>query len=501
VSRGAAIAAERRAGLLVPLFALRGARERGIGEIGDLPAFCRWLAAAGHGLLQLLPIVEMSLGERSPYAAMSAFAIDPIYLSLDDAEHPVAVDDAIDYDGVRAAKRRALEASFAAFVADDATRSAAFQAFRARAAHWLEDYALFRACQERHGGRPWTEWDPPLREREPTALAAARAALARECLFHEYGQWLAAEQWSAARAAAEAVGVRLKGDLPFMVAANSADVWARQDEFALDVTLGAPPDAYNAEGQDWGLPVCRWDVMARNGFAWLRARAARAAELFDAFRIDHVVGFYRQYTIRAGGRRGFVPEDEGEQLALGERLLTALVEAAGPARVIGEDLGVVPPFVRRSLTRLGIPGYRVLRWEDDAGVFRDPVRWPALSVATTGTHDTSALATWWEEELDPAARRAFAAVPVFAPLRDEGATFTPAVHEALLDGLYAAASALVVLPFPDAYGGRERINVPATVGSANWSYRVPRALARLDAPESVALGARLRALAERHGRR
>src|SRR5262249_25488856 len=137
---------------------------------------------------------------------------------------------------------------------------------------------------------------------------------------------------------------------------------------------------------------------------------------------------------------------------------------------------------------------------DDAGVFRDPVRWPALSVATTGTHDTSALATWWEKELDPAARRALAAVPIFAPLRDAGATFTPAVHEALLDGLYAAGSALVVLPFPDAYGGRERINVPATVGPANWSYRVPRALARLDAAESIALGTRLRALAGRHGR-
>jgi 4-alpha-glucanotransferase len=497
VSRGAAFAAERRAGLLVPLFALRGAGERGIGEIGDLPAFCRWLAAAGHGLLQLLPIVEMSLGERSPYAAMSAFAIDPIYLSLDGVEHPAGPDDAIDYDGVRAAKRRTLEASFATFDA----QSESFVAFRAREAHWLDDYALFRACQERHGARPWTEWEPALRDHEPSAVAAARATLARECLFHEYGQWLAAEQWGAARAAAAAVGVHLKGDLPFIVSANSADVWARQDEFALDVTLGAPPDAFNAEGQDWGLPVCRWDVMATNGFGWLRARAARAAGLFDAFRIDHVVGFYRQYTIRAGGRRGFVPDDEDEQLALGERLLTALADAAGPARVIGEDLGVVPPFVRRSLGRLGIPGYRVLRWEDDAGAFRDPARWPAVSVATTGTHDTSALATWWEGELDPAARRALAAVPVFAGLRAAGATFTPAVHAALLDGLYAAGSALVVLPFPDAYGGRERINVPATVGRANWGYRVPRTLARLDGPESVALGARLRALAERHGRR
>jgi len=152
------------------------------------------------------------------------------------------------------------------------------------------------------------------------------------------------------------------------------------------------------------------------------------------------------------------------------------------------------------LARLGIPGYRVLRWEDDAGVFRDPAAYPVHSVATTGTHDTSSLAAWWEDELRDDARRALARVSAFAPLAGASATFTPAVHAGLLDGLYAAASDLVVLPLPDAYGGRERINVPATVGPANWGYRMPWAVEELAGGAAEALADRLRALAERHER-
>jgi 4-alpha-glucanotransferase len=503
----------RAAGVVVPLFAFRRDRERGIGEIGDLAGFCRWLAGAGQRVLQLLPIGEMPAGERSPYSAMSAFAIDPIYVSLDAVpdlagEETAAAaprpSDGVDYDTVRASKRAALERAFRRFVAAEwragSARAAAFRRFRDAEAGWLADYALFRACQDRDPGRPWTAWEPGLRDRAPAALADAAAALADERLFHEYVQWIAAEQWAAARAAANALGVRLEGDLPFAVGVDSADVWSRPDEFARDVTLGAPPDAFSPDGQAWGLPVYRWDVMARNGFDWLRRRSARAAALFDAFRIDHIVGLYRQWTVAPGGTGGFVPADEGEQLALGERLLGVVREAARGTGVVGEDLGVVPPFVRRSLARLEVPGYRVLRWETDDGVFRDPATYPPRSVATTGTHDTSALATWWADELDDAGRRALAAVPAFASLRGAGARFTPAVHEALLDGLYAARSELVVVPFPDVYGGRERINVPATVGSANWGYRLPWTLEELDGPAGAALAARLDARARRHAR-
>jgi 4-alpha-glucanotransferase len=464
----------------------------------------------------------MAPGERSPYAAMSAFAMDPLYVSLTDVEdfaaaggeaalaaaERVALAAArarpdIDYDGVRALKRHALEIAHARFVAAEwqagSARAEAFRRFREAEAEWLADYALFRACQERAPGRTWQGWEPALRDREPAALAAARHALAPGILFHEYVQWLAAEQWGAARRTAAATGVWLAGDLPFVVAPHSADAWARRDEFALDVRLGAPPDTF-ADGQDWGLPVCRWDVMARGDFAWLRARVAHAAVMFDAFRVDHVVGLYRQWVIPPGGQGAFVPAEEADQAALGDRLLRVALDAARGAEVIAEDLGVIPPFVRRSLAALDLPGYRVMRWEEKDGAYRDPRDYPRRSVATSGTHDTSTLAVWWEEELTPERRQALAAAASFAALADAGPRFTPAVHAALLDALYAAGSELVVLPFQDAYGGRERINVPATVGTTNWAYRLPWTVEELAGPAGAGLRDQLRALAARHGR-
>ena len=168
---------------------------------------------------------------------------------------------------------------------------------------------------------------------------------------------------------------------------------------------------------------------------------------------------------------------------------------------MAEDLGAVPDFVRRSLTALGVAGYRILRWEEEGGAFRDPVDYPVLSIAASGTHDTSSLATWWESELGEAGRRALAAVPSFAPLDGAPAAWTPAVHAALLDGLYGAGSKLVVLPFPDVYGGRERINTPATTGPQNWSYRLPWTLRELrDGDAGRELASCLSQLAARHRR-
>jgi 4-alpha-glucanotransferase len=514
----------REAGILVPLFSLRGSQGWGIGEIGDVGEACTWLASAGQRVFQLLPIAEMGAGERSPYGAVSAFALDPIHLTLEAVDEFAAAGGEaalrpaeraqldrirttteLDYDGVRTVKRRALELAFAHFSANESAtnseRGRAFRRFREAEASWLDDYTLFRAAQDRRPGRAWMDWETPLRDRVPAALAEEARVTERERLYHAYVQWVAAEQWQDARRRATAAGVRLKGDFPFMVSRNSADVWARQLEFEPDGSLGAPPDQFNTEGQDWDLPVPRWEVMERTGYAWLRARAARMAALFDSFRIDHVVGFYRMWVIRRPATPVFVPREPDAQLARGEELLRAVLDASTGAEVMAEDLGVIPDFVRHSLTALGIPGYRVLRWEEDHGMFRDPAAYPPLSVALSGTHDTSSLATWWEDELDDAGRHALAAVSSFAKLAGVPAKFTPAVHAALLDGLYGAGSKLVVLPFPDVYGGRERINTPATVGASNWGYRVPWTLRELrESRDGGELAERLRDLAARHRR-
>jgi 4-alpha-glucanotransferase len=210
---------------------------------------------------------------------------------------------------------------------------------------------------------------------------------------------------------------------------------------------------------------------------------------------------YRTYD-RTGAPESegrFTPEGEPAQTALGEEMMAIFSEGA---RLIAEDLGTVPDFVRRSLTRCGVPGYRVLRWEreweEPGQPWRDPERWPALSVATSGTHDTESLAEWFEA-LGPEERAAFLALPQLAPLRARAAErFDDGVRDAVLDLLYRSGSDLALLPFQDALGARERVNVPGTVNDENWTYRMPMDVAQLALDRATS--ERLRGLAARGGR-
>ena len=263
----------RRAGVLLPLFSARSSRSWGIGEIGDVGVFASWLRDAGLRTWLMLPINEMSAGQHSPYSAMTAMAIDPIYISVPDVDDYAALGgdrvlDAtlrdeieavrsaprIEWDRVRALKMHALRLSFTRFDRDEwsaqTPRAQAFQTWVVSQAWWVEDYALFRALHTYHGERPWWEWEEGNRTHRPDAIVQARQALVREVRFAQYLQWVADEQWRVARR--EAGDVMLLGDLPFMVSADSADVWARQQAFDLTASIGVPPDAFSASGQDWG---------------------------------------------------------------------------------------------------------------------------------------------------------------------------------------------------------------------------------------------------------
>jgi 4-alpha-glucanotransferase len=508
----------RRAGVVIPLFSIRaGGRDWGLGEIPDLARFAEWAARAGLRVVQILPVNEPAGGQASPYAARTAFGIDPTYIALDDVEdfhaaggvaaltpgsrarlEAARASASVRWEDLRAVKAEALHRAFVHFAANEhgTARSAALEAYAEEESDWLEEYALFAAIHAEHGSTGWLDWPAPLRDRHPPALAEARTRLRDRIAEQRYIQWLADVQWRAARKDAEAHGVELMGDLPFLVAGDSADIWSRAEEFRLDLSVGVPPDAFSEEGQDWGLPVFRWDVIAHGGFAWMRARGRRAAELYGLFRVDHVVGLYRTFY-RLGqkpvavGPGKFTPDTEPEQIRLGEHLLQLLDgrHEGGGRRVIAEDLGTVPDFVRASLDRLGIPGYRVLRWEKDGAVFRDPAAWPALSIATTGTHDTESLAEWYDG-LKAAERRALLAiVPTSAP------HFNDAVRDAILECVYRSGSDLVLVPFQDFFGARERINVPGTVSADNWTYRMPVELGAVGGTTGLA------ALAERAGRR
>jgi 4-alpha-glucanotransferase len=516
----------RRAGLLIPLFSLRSAQSWGIGEIGDIAAAARWLESAGLSLLQLLPINELPLREASPYSSLSAMAIDPQYLTLNAVEDFAALggergleaelradlerlraEPAVNYAGVRRLKHLVLRRAYERFRDTDlrrgSDRARAFQAFTEDEAWWLADYALFRALHERMRPRPWTEWPEALRTHDPVALDAARAELADDVRYRQYLQWQASEQWHAARAAAEPV--TLFGDLPFMVALDSADVWARQREFRLDASLGVPPDAFSETGQDWKLPVYKWDVIADNGFAWLRQRGRRNAELFGGFRVDHLVGFYRTFWRKLDDGTGpgwFTPADEPAQTALGERVLRLFQESG--AEIVAEDLGLVPDFVRVSLTRLSVPGCKVFRWERQwhapGQPFVDPLTYPALSVATSGTHDTEPMVTWWEEAPDDERATALAISLVADRLGEAGRraalesrTLAPATRDAFVELLIASNSDLVIVPVGDIFGWADRINTPATVNDRNWTWRMPWPNERLAfEPDAVAAVKRLR---------
>lgn len=487
----------RHAGVLLPLFSTESTRSWGIGDIGDLVPMGRWLSRAGINVWLMLPLNEMSPGQHSPYSAMTAMAVDPIYVCLPEVDDFAALggeawlspsDRAvlaevraaprIAYDAVRALKSRALRAAFERFEHEDlrvrSPRAAAFLEFVAAQAWWLEDYALFRALHAAHDERPWWEWDEGVRTHRLDAIKAARESLASEVRFHQYVQWQADRQWQAARTAA---GVALYGDLPFMVGIDSADVWARQHAFRFDATIGVPPDAFSATGQDWGLPVYRWDVIAADDYEWIRQRARRSADMFRGFRIDHLVGLYRTYAIPAdGSERVFLPPDQPSQIAQGETLVKLFMEAG--ARVVAEDLGTVPDFVRASITKLRVPGYRVLRWErewDRPGhPFRDPATYPSLSVATTGTHDTESLAEWWQTASE-ADRRALAHLPGLRErvLTVESGSYGQAERDALVELVYRSASDLALFPIQDLFGWHDRINTPATVNHDNWSWRLP----------------------------
>ena len=488
--------AGRHAGALVPLFSIPSSESWGVGEIADLPILARWMHDAGLSVLQLLPVNEMGEGQTSPYSALSSMAIDPIYISmrqlpeflawggesaLDDDELDrlavVRAAGSVDYRTVRELKTRCLREAFETFWSDSwkqgTARAADMRAYVEREHWWLNDYALFRALHDENHHRYWLEWEPSLRDRNPAALEQARRRLEHEILYYSWVQWVASEQWKKARAACD--GLAILGDFPFMVSGDSADVWARQDQFRLDASVGVPPDAFSETGQDWGLPVYQWDVIQRTGYEWIRTRVRRSADLFDGFRIDHLVGFYRTFVRETDGRTYFVPSEERAQRAQGERLLPIFRE--GGASIIAEDLGIVPEFVRESLTSHAVPGLKVLRWERQwetpGRPFKDLSQYPALSVAISSTHDTETLAEWWDGA-DGEERLGVVELPALveaAVQTDE--TYSDRLRDALIETLYRAGSDLVLLPLQDIFGWYDRINVPAVVSEHNWTWRLP----------------------------
>ncbi len=489
----------RRAGIVIPLFSIRSGEGWGIGEIADIPRFAAWARRAGFSVLQLLPVNEASGADASPYAAASAFALDPAYLSLDSCEDFVAaggrsalspdararLDAAtsaklVDWNAVRELKREGVRLAFAAFLRNDwekqTPRARELSAFMKQNRAWLDDYALYRVWHDQFQ-KSWTEWPTGPRERDPATIDKAREEHGEALLRTKWVQWQLNSQWKKARREASDGGIELMGDLPFVVGVDSADVWSNRELFRLDQRVGTPPDPSSPDGQDWGLPVYNWPALQANDFAWIRSRSIRAGTLFSLYRVDHVVGFYRTYYRSADGKdRGFTPSNEGAQLSLGQKLVRIMSHWG---EVVAEDLGAMPAFLRPSLERLGVAGYRVLRWEKDERGFLPPETWPAAAVATNATHDTETTAEWFDS-LSEEDRKALQKLPGFEWL-DPKQKFDDRVRDGFLRLVYGAPSTLALVLFQDAMGSRERINRPGTTDPANWSYRAGKTIDELNA--------------------
>ena len=559
----------RIAGILAPLFALRTDDDLGIGDVEALRQFIDWAAGIGFKLVQLLPINETGR-DNSPYNAISSVAIEPTTLHLapgspedltqEDFEAVLATFDLnklrrgnVNYRRVRKLKGALLESAFAHFkqrTANDPTAAQPFDDFCREQASWLDDYALFRALMEKNRGHEtWDRW-----REEHRSLGAAHAWLQAQgptrreefetrMRFFRYVQWIAHEQWSATKHYAEERGVALMGDIPFGVSYYSVDVFARPNEFALDWSGGAPPEPYFKDdeftqkwGQNWGIPLYRWDVMRVKNFDWWRQRVRGVRNLFHVFRIDHVLGFYRIYAFpwRPTRNKEFLPLDRDEMLQRtggkaphfaprddstaenceaskreGEEYLRVVLEEAGATRVVGEDLGTVPKYVRPSLHSLGIAGFKIPQWEDYNGRVTPGSEYERLSVATYATHDHKPLRLLWEEAFEkPAAtreqsRRELEKIAFFAEMgpRDGTIEFGKDFYPRFMRALFACNSWLVIVMITDLLARRDRFNTPGMATSSNWTRRMGQTAKQLQINRSVKRKMRLvRQLLQETGR-
>jgi 4-alpha-glucanotransferase len=555
------------AGVLTPLFALRREDDFGIGDVAALREFIDWAAEVGFRLVQLLPINETG-GDNSPYNAISAMAIEPTTLYLapgspkdltrEDFDAALADVDlaklrhgSVNYRRVKELKRRLLEKAFSRFSEGaDEDRRSAFRKFDGEEASWLEDYALFRALmEENRNSEAWDKWRPNHRTIEKARLwlrdlpQDRQATFAARQNFFRYVQWIAHEQWRELKAYAAQHGVAVMGDIPFGVSYYSADVFARPDEFVLDWYGGAPPEPYFKDdeftqkwGQNWGIPLYRWEAMRGNNFEWWRQRVRSVKRTFHLFRIDHVLGFYRLYAFpwrptrnkqflsldwdemlaRTGGRAPhFAPCDDSTSENCeanrreGEEYLRVVLEESGSTRVIGEDLGTVPDYIRPNLRSLGIAGFKIPHWEVHHERVTPGNEYERISVATYATHDHKPLRKLWEEAVEHPtstsgqARAELNKIAEFAQIHAEGEAINFGTHffPAVMEALFKCESWIAVVMLTDLLRRKYRFNVPGTAARANWTRRMQRTIAQLRNSQRERARMRLiRELLEKTGR-
>lgn len=469
----------RASGVLLHPTSLPG--RYGIGELGEEAArFIDFLVRSRQRIWQVLPLGPTSYGD-SPYQAFSAFAGNPLLISLsqlvkdgwlshdDLASAPDFPADAVDFGWVLSWKKPLLRRAFEVFETSANLKSRQeFQAFTSRQASWLLDFARFMAFKEHFEGKAWGEWDPAIRARRPDALEALSEELATEIRFHQFLQFVFFRQWGAIKAYANSRGIEVMGDIPIFVAYDSADVWANPELFHLDeeghatVVAGVPPDYFSETGQLWGNPLYRWDVMREEGYRWWIQRMAKALALYDLIRVDHFRGFEAYWEVPAGEETAV----NGRWVeAPGAELFETLAQELGSLPIVAEDLGVITPAVEALRDRFGFPGMKILQFafSDPHNAYL-PHNFTPNCVVYTGTHDNDTTRGWYE-----------AATPQERDFmrRYVSCDGSDAAWDLIRLGMMSAAER-AIFPMQDllSLGSEARLNTPGRA-SGNWSWRYP----------------------------
>jgi 4-alpha-glucanotransferase len=508
----------RASGILLHFTSLPGGH--GIGDFGaSAYEFADFLSDAGQQLWQVLPLNPTGYGD-SPYQCFSAFAGNPLLLSLDRlqdqgvlraadlAEAPRfplhCPEDFVDYGRCIEFKMTALRRGAQSFFADSSPEDrAAFNLFCENESSWLNDYALFMSCKDAHRGIAWTSWDRDIRRRDPQAISEWSTKLEPQIKAYKYWQFEFFQQWKRLKSYCVQKKIRFMGDMPIYVANDSADVWAHRDLFHLDddgratVVSGVPPDYFSATGQLWGNPIYRWDLLAATGYKWWIERFRASFALFDIVRLDHFRGFEAYWEVpatEATAAHGRWVKGPGEDF------LQALQDAFGPLPIVAENLGVITPAVEKLRQQFGLPGMAILQFafgNDPQGPSFRPHNYSRDLVAYTGGHDNDTTVGWWNSSgagdsirLPEDVRREHEFASAYLNLKDDSE-----INWVMIRAVLASIADMAVVPLQDVLGlgSSARMNLPGTI-SGNWKWRyLPGAL-------NGELSARLRSLVKLYDR-
>ena len=488
----------RESGILMPVSSLPG--PYGIGCFGaEALKFVDFLAAAGQHIWQLLPLSPTGYGD-SPYQSCSAFAGNPYFIDLDALKadglltaaqlkaEPWGTDPlSVDYGTLYTSRYKVLRAAYAAWREKYAGRFGCayyypddYYAFTLTNESWLNDYAMYMALKTANGMKSWAEWPREYRLRDAGALAEFAAGQEEEIGFWKFLQYEFAVQWKKVKDYANEKGIKILGDIPIYVSADSVDAWVGGELFELDAqggfarVAGCPPDYFSADGQLWGNPLYNWPYHKQTGYAWWVRRVRHALGIYDLLRIDHFRGFDTYWAIPAGSPTARTGKWENGP---GMDLFRALEAALGKLPIIAEDLGDLVPSVRKLLADSTFPGMKVLQFAFGGGDNEYlPHNHVKNSVVYPGTHDNTTLTDWWENAAtgkEKANAAAYLHLTPCKPTAKEVAAVKPdAARIALLRAALGSVADRAIIPMSDwlGLGAEAHLNTPGKLGG-NWTWR------------------------------